>query len=127
MGSSLPPGWREIPLGRNRVGGGFHVVLNRRTVALTKEVRKWFIDRGYERVHFAQSGTGDVAIVGTKEDVGYAIKRPTVNGGIALRRALGINDDVPRRYSLTPAKDFDALLLGEAEHGPDVSSDDADS
>ena len=127
MGSSLPPGWREIPLGRNRVGGGFRIVLNRRTVGLTKEVRKWFIDRGYERVHFAQSGTGEVAIVGAKDEVGYAIKRPTVNGGIALRRALGMNDNVPRRYSLTPAKDFDALVLGEAEEDPDDSPGDADS
>lgn len=123
MDKSLPPGWREIPVGRNRVGGGFSIVLNRRTVALSREVRTWFSDRGYERIHFAESGTGEVAIVGTKEQIGYPVRRATINGGIALRRALGINDSEPRRYGVTPAQDFDALILGK----PDVESGGADA
>jgi hypothetical protein len=114
MKGKLPSGWRQIPRGRSSSAGGLTLVLNRRTVSLTSEVRKWFTDRGYERVAFAQSDAGEVALVGTTEQDGYALKRTNISGGIALRRALGIADTESRRYTLSPSTDFEGLILGAA-------------
>jgi hypothetical protein len=88
------------------------IVLRGRSIGLTKEVREWFRERGHQNVRLIQNRDGQVAFIGTEND-GYALQRSYISGGRALRAALGIKDDQPRRYQVEPATDFDGLLVGE--------------
>ena len=89
------------------------MLIRGRGIGLSREVRDWFHDRGHLQVRLIQSVDGQVALIGA-ESGGYTLKRSYINGGLAFRDALKIDDKDPHRFELSPATDFEGLIVGDS-------------